>query len=146
MIRLEEIEARYTERMPELAGRIGHAGEFSRLMEKGQLPQLSPYAFILFGGINGGRADASSGLFRQGIVETVNIVLVVRSAGDPLKNKAVDEATPLVRKSIEALAGWGPDGAPGVLVLRRAALVGSAQGVLLFQIDFELDDQLRIER
>ena len=45
---------------------------------------------------------------------------------------------------IAALAGWGPDSAPGVFELSRGDLVSMKAGALIYQLDFTLNDQLRI--
>jgi hypothetical protein len=65
-------------------------------------------------------------------------------AGDALGDRGLDEVTPLVRSVIEAVVGWGPATAPGVFVLSRGELVGSQDSTLIYQLDFSLDDQLRI--
>ena len=45
---------------------------------------------------------------------------------------------------IEAVCGWAPDDAIGVFELRSAELVGAKDGALIFQLEFTLNDQLRI--
>ena len=72
------------------------------------------------------------------------MVLVVRVAGDPLRAKAVASLVPLARATINAVAGWAPDDAIGVFRLVQAELIGASGGALIFEIDFALDDQLRI--
>ena len=94
--------------------------------------------------MTGGTAKLSTGKFIQDFRESVIVVLVLRSAGDPLAMRAIDEASPIVRQVVEAVCGWGPDDAPGVFVLERAELVGAKQGALVFEMSFALDDQLRI--
>ena len=89
-------------------------------------------------------AAAAAGIFVQDFSETVTVVVIVRVGGDPLEAKAIDQLSPIVRKVILAVAGWGPGDAPGVFVLERGELVGATGGASVFQIDFALDDQLRI--
>lgn len=144
MIRLAEVRARIEARVPALAGNLRNAGDWARVVEQQMLPEFSPAAFLLPGGFVGGKADVATGLFRQSYQETVSIVLVVRVAGDPLGEAAIDEITPLVRAVVEAVAGCSPDDAPGAFVLERGELVGAKDGALLFHIDFSLHAQLRI--
>lgn len=144
MIRTEEIATLAEAAAPELAGRIGYAAEWTRVVEEGQLPQVTPAAFVLPGGITGGGVRAATGLFIQDVSELVSLVLVVRVAGDATGAAAVDEARPIVAAVIGGVLGKGPDDAPGVWALSRAELVGSQDSALIFQIDFTLQDQLRI--
>lgn len=144
MIRVDEVRARIEERVPELTGRLGTAGEFARLVQRNQLPQQTPAAFVLPGALAGGAATAGAGLFRQGFGETVSVVLVVRSAADATGARALDEITPLIRAAVTAVAAWAPSDALGTFVLGRGELVGVESGALVYQLDFNLDDQLRI--
>lgn len=146
MIRLDDVRTRVEAQVPDLAGRLGNAGAFADLVERNQLPQITPAGYVLPGGISGGTPDVTTGLFRQDFREIVSIVLVSRVAGDPLRNKAIDELAPFVRTVIEAVVGWAPAGAIGVFQLQEAQLVGAKGGALVFQIDFALNDQLRISR
>ena len=144
MIRVDEVRERIEGRVPALAGQIGNAGEFAKLVEANQLPQRAKGGFVLPGSISGGSRQAISGMFTQAIAETVLVVLTVRVASDPTGQRALDEITPLVRDVVAAVCGYSPADAPGVFALARGELVGAAQGMLIYQLDFTLDDQLRI--
>lgn len=144
MLRTEEISALVEAAAPVLAGRVGYAAEWTRVIAEGQLPQVTPAAFVLPGGLTGGQTRAATGLFIQDVSEMVSIVLIVRVAGDATGAAAVDEVRPIVAAVIGGVLGKGPDDAPGVWKLGRAELVGSQDSALIFQIDFTLFDQLRI--
>lgn len=144
MIRIDEVRARIEARVPALAGKIGNAGQFSLLVERNQMPQHSVAGFVLPGGLQGGQTNAVSGFFTQMFAETVIVVLAARVANDPTGERATDEISPLVRDVIAAVCGWGPDDAPGIFVLGTGELVGVQAGTLIYQLDFTLDDQLRI--
>jgi hypothetical protein len=141
--RIEEVAARIEAEVAELTGQLGEAADFADLVERKKLPAKTG-GFVLPGGLRGGAADAASGLFRQSFDEIVKVVLVVRVAGDPLRAKAVASLVPLARATINAVAGWAPDDAIGVFRLVQAELIGASGGALIFEIDFALDDQLRI--
>ncbi|MBN9504921.1 MAG: hypothetical protein J0I69_02750 [Altererythrobacter sp.] len=144
VLRLDAVRERVEALVPDLAGRLGNAGDFANLVERNQLPQVTPAGYVVPGGLRGLAADAATGLFRQHFQEIVSVVLVCRVAGDPLHARAIDAATPLVRATLEAVLGWAPDDAIGVFELVQAELVGAKDSALVFQIDFALNDQLRI--
>lgn len=144
MIRIDEVRARIEGKVPALAGKVGNAGTFAQLVERNQMPQHSVAAFVLPGGLQGGAVGAVSGFFKQSFAENVIVVLAARVANDPTGERATDEITPLVRAVIEGVCGWGPDDAPGVFTLGSGELVGVQASTLIYQLDFTLDDQLRI--
>jgi hypothetical protein len=146
MIRLDEVRDRVKARVPAFAAasRMGNAAQFSTLVESNQTPQVTPAAYVLPGPIQGGAANAMAGAFLQSFRETVIVVLFVKVAGDARGGKAIDEITPLIRQVVEAVAGWAPADAVGVFVLVSGELVGSQRGHLIYQLDFALEDQLRI--
>lgn len=146
MFRLDAIRERIEALVPVLAGRIENAAQFATLVERNQLPQVTPAAFVLPGGLRGGAADMATGIFRQNFDEMVSVVLADRVAADPKGGKALDGITPMVRDVVDAICGWGPDDAIGIFTLGSGELVGSTAGVLVFQLDFNLSDQLRIIR
>lgn len=134
----------------ELTGRIRPAANLSDLMARGQAPQVCPAAFVLPLGLRGGSFNAMANLIVQDIVETIGIVLFVRSAGDATGSRMVDQLTPLRAAVIRAIVGWSPpsewldDEAVGVFRLGRGELVSLSAGLLVYQLDFTFDDQLRI--
>lgn len=146
MIRLDDVRERIAAQVAAFASdsRIGNAAQFSALVENNQTPQVTPAAYVLPGPLQGGDAKLSTGVFIQDFRETVIVVLFVKVAGDARGGKAIDEITPLIRQVVDALAGWAPENAVGVFVLGSGELVGSQRGHLIYQLDFALDDQLRI--
>lgn len=143
-IRIEEVRTRIEAQVAQLAGKVGEAADFADLVERKKIPAQTPACFVLPAGLRGGKASAVSGLFRQDFTEIVKVVLVERVAGDPLRGKAVANITPLLRALVQAIAGWAPDDAIGIFALAQAELVGASGGALIFEVDFALDDQLRI--
>ncbi|MEQ1499142.1 MAG: hypothetical protein ABL914_10810 [Novosphingobium sp.] len=144
MIRIDEVRARIEELVSDLKGRLEGAAQFAELIDKNRMPQVTPAGFVLPGGLTGGGAEMMAGKFVQNFREGVIVVVMVRVAGDPLAMRAIDEASPIIRAVVQAICGWGPDDAPGVFVLERGELVGAKDGALIYQIDFSLNDQLRI--
>lgn len=145
LFQTSEVLARIEEKVPALFGRMGLAGKFATLVEGGKLPQQTPAGFVLPGGLKGGSADAGAGIFRQHIAKGVIVVLCVRFAGDALGDRGADIVDPLAEAVVKGLVGWGPETAPGVFVLEAGELVGSDRGTLIYQLDFSLNDQLRVK-
>jgi hypothetical protein len=46
---------------------------------------------------------------------------------------------------IASVAGWAPGDEIGVFALSRATLLDFTRGVIVYQIDFAIADQLRID-
>lgn len=141
---LEESKERLATYVPELDGRIEEAASLATLMQRNQLPQVTPAAFLLPLGLRGGLADTMAGMFRQGLERVMGVVLIFRSVGDAIGAKAFDRLSPLIDAVISTFAGWGPEGAIGVFRLGRGELLSMQAGTIVYQLDFILDDQLRI--
>lgn len=126
----------------DLYGRVEGAAEFTDLMQRNDLPQATPAAFVLPLGLAGQQADAMAGAFTQAITETVGVVLVVRGH-DRTGKRALERIDQLIRDVIAALIGWAPANEIGAFKLMRGQLIGLRAGALLYQIDFAISDQLR---
>jgi hypothetical protein len=145
MDRSADVSARIEAKVPALAGRFEAAARLAQLIAREQAPERTPAAFALFGEIQGGAADMITGFFSQHVRETVAVLLFERAADDRHGGKAGAKLSSLVTDVIEAVCGWGPDdGIGGVFTLRSAGFVGFVGSALLYQIDFALDDQMRI--
>lgn len=143
---LDDVAARLAAEIPELARRVEGAAELAELVEKKLLPQTTPFAYVLPLGFRGGAPDAAAGLYRQLLDETVGVVLVVRTAGDATGRKTLPKVHELRDQVVQALAGWAPAGAFGVLAPSRGALVSLTAGAVIYQVDFRIDSLLRITR
>lgn len=132
------------ESIPLIKGRVYGAARLANIMQAGTLTQVCPAAFTLPLGIGGGKADAMSGFYTQSIDRLDGVLLVVRHAGDASGGAALEQLEPLVEDVIAAIVGQGPEGMPGVYVLRKGELTGMQAGALQYQLDFAIEDQLRI--
>ncbi len=129
-----------------LKGRIHGSAKLEELVRNQQLPQVTPAAFTLPLGIMGGDADAASGLYRQQVVWVEGVVLVVRTAGDATGAAGLQQLRPLIHQTIQAIAGLDDPDMPGVWRLVKGELFNLQAGTLTYQLDFAIDDQLRIAR
>jgi hypothetical protein len=129
----------------ELSGRVEGAAELSELMRKKALPQAGTYAWVVPLGLRPrSHGDAAANAFTQMVDEVFGVVLFVRAAGDPTGGKALPTIDQLVWAVITKICGWGPDEAVGVFSLRRGELLSAEAGVVLYQLDFGLPQQIRI--
>ena len=135
--------ARIEARVPDLAGRTHGAADLAALMAANGLPQVTPAAHVLPMGLQGGRADAAAGMFTQMVDEVVGVLLTFRNAGRT-GDTAMNLSRDTIMAVIAAIAGWAPAGAAGVFRLSRGQILRFAQGTLTYQIDFAIQDQLRI--
>lgn len=129
--------------VPTLTGRIEGAMAFAELMRQNSLPQVTPAAFVLPLGLQGGAVDAVTGIFRQEVREIVGVMLVLRSfsrTGD----KAIPELEELIEAVVNAVAGIEMPGTTGIFSLARGSIVSMTAGTIVYQLEFQLSDQLRI--
>lgn len=141
---LDQAIARVAIAAPDLAGRVESAAELAQLIQAGNLPQVTPAAFVLPLGIRGLAADAVTGVFRQKTAETIGIVLVVEAAGDGTGGLALAPIHALVQLLVGSFCGWVPNGEIGPFRLVTGRLVSLAAGTVIYQLDFAIDNQLRI--
>ncbi len=141
---VEDVAQRIGAQVAALTGAIDFIADLASLIQQGALPQREVCAFVIGLGFDGGKAEAAVNAFTQGLTQSVGVVLCVKALGDAKAQKAVPTIDALSQSVIEAVAGWGPSTAPGVFTVSRGRLLNADKGLLLYQIDFALVDQLRI--
>lgn len=128
-----------------LKGRIETAAELTATVAAGALPNITPHAYVVPLGLRPiGSGEASAGAFTQDVDQVVGVILCVRYSGDAKGGKALPAIDQLIAATIGCLAGWAPEGAIGVFRLMRGQLVSVNAGMTLYQLDFAIQDQLRI--
>ncbi len=137
------VQTRLEARVPALTGRVQGAADFSDLMHRNQLPQVTPAAHVLGLGMTGGRGESASGLYTQIFDQVIAVLLTIRSHS-ATGERVLDDAESLIRAVVEALVGWAPTSETGVFRLVRGNLVSMQAGTLVYQLDFTITDQLRI--
>ncbi len=131
--------------VPQLADRVQGAAELSEMVKRQALPQSPVFAFVLPLGLSArGEGECMSGGFIQQFDATLAVLLGVRAAGDPSGSRALPTIDDLVGATLSAVCGRGPDDALGVWRLMRGELLSAADGVVLYQLEFGLRDELRI--
>lgn len=142
---LEAVITKISAEVPDLAGRVSGAVDFGALVAGGQMPASTYAAFVIPAGLNGRAAEAAAGSFVQSFDETIGVVVTIRSF-EAAARRAVDPLRELVRQVYECLCGWAPSDEVGVLVLRAGRLLSMQAGLIVYQLDFTLTDQMRIAR
>jgi len=136
--------ARIEARVPALAGRVRGAAEFSALVASNDISAVRAGAYVLAMSLTGGAARAATGAFVQDVEEGLTVLLTQR-AEEPTGGTGRDWIVTQRDALIAALAGWVPAGSPGAMRLRRGQMLNVARGLLVYQLDFAVPTQLRID-
>ncbi|WP_323780149.1 hypothetical protein [Thalassovita sp.] len=140
---LDAVQTRLAARIPDLAGRVHDAADFTEMLRRGGSPTAMPAAYIMPAAMIGRQPGGVTGLFVQEYTESISVVLVFGST-EPRATRAFKRLRPFIFDVIEAIAGWTPGGTAGVYQLARGAVLGVGEGRLTYQLDFTIFDQLRI--
>lgn len=124
-------------------GRVETAADLAALMRSGQAAQPQLRAHVLPAALVAKAADAAAGAFVQAVERGVSVIITL-PAFDATGAGDTDRMEQLVLQTIFALAGWGTDTSVGVFQLRQGRLLSLQGGVMVYQVDFVISDQLRI--
>jgi len=119
------------------------AAAFATIVERRAWPQVTPAAYVVPEGLRGLAPSAGAGAFVQPTQESVSVLLVVRPH-DRVGAAGIEPIEALKRAVLRAVAGWGPQDAMGQFRLTRGATRDISGGAIVYQIEFAIDDQLRI--
>lgn len=134
---------RLAARVPDFEGRVSGAADLAALIARKDGPFQTPSAHVLPTGGTFGQAETIAGFFRQDHTRSLAVLIWV-AAYEATAARAVPTLEALEASVLAALAGWRPEGVPGNLVARRSALVDLRGNLIVWQIDFNIQDQLRI--
>lgn len=124
-------------------GRIDLAGNLAALMKTGQPMQPVLRAHVLPADLAGREVHSATGGFIQSLDRGVS-VLITLPAFDGTGAAGMPDIEALIASTVGALCGWAPPDTPGVFRLRQGRLLSLTGGVILYQLDFTISDQLRI--
>lgn len=137
---VDAVKARLTERgFP----RVEDAAQLQKLIQSNALPSAGASLFVVPMMFRGGSVRSASVPFIQDTEETIAVFIAVRDA-QPQGDRAREALEPLIAGVIAAVAGWQAAGATDAFRLIRGSVLSFGQGVLLYQIDFATQSQLRI--
>lgn len=123
--------------------KVEGAAELTSYMATQNKPPAGITAFVVPTGLRGGEVTSASTLYVQMVEEVVTVILIMRHA-DRTGAAALPKIEAAIDECITAVAGWGPDDAPGTFRLRSGAPFSFSGDMLAYQIEFAIMDQLRI--
>ncbi len=139
------VAQRIDSQVPELAGAIEFIAELAALMEEGALPQRDVAAYVVpLGFDDRGDDENTVNVHTQILADTVGVVLCVKARGDVKAKKALPKIDELAHDVVAAVAGWAPNDQVGVFRAKHGRLMPGGRGIIVYSIDFEIIDQLRI--
>lgn len=143
---VEQVADQLDAEVPALKGGVEYIAELAALLESGGAPQRDVAAFVVNLGMDDRGGDAAAGMHTQMIGTTIGVVLCVRSRGDAKAKRAIPTVDALVKQTIDAVAGWAPtDDYTGVFSVARGRQLPLVAGLIVYQLEFTIDDQLRVE-
>lgn len=140
---LDVIIQRLKDEVAFLEGRVEGAADFTNLVEQRKISPYATAAHVIPTGLRGGAADAASGLFRQTFDEAISVLISIRS-NDATGKRALENLNPNLMAVVEAIAGWAPDDQIGVFRLVNGRVVSMTRGAFIYELNFAIQDQLRI--
>lgn len=142
---LPAVKTRLEEQVPELAGRVGLAVDFQRLLSTGKAPSGGLNAWVLPGTVQGRPGDSATGVFTQPLIRSASVVTMLQST-DPSGARALERLDDFLMDVARAIAGWTPDETtPGVFELAQERPLQAPRGLMGFMTDFRINDRLRID-
>lgn len=143
---LDEIITQLKAEVADFENRVDTAAQLAALVRSGNLPNRTPCAYVVPLGFTTEPQKSAAGMFIQSIKPRVGVVIAVNTAGDASGAKSLPEIETLSDDVIAALAGWQPASAKDGLQIVKGQLVSLTRGLILYQLDFSITDQVRIAR
>jgi hypothetical protein len=141
------VQQRLEDRVEELAGRLGSASDLVALLDSNVAPTAGVSGYLVPAGTTGVPTRASgaiAGRFTQEVRHGVTLVVFLRNV-DRHGKRALAELDSFAAAIREAVCGWAPAGTVGVFELQRDGVLQTRhKGVLAYQFQFVISDQLRI--
>jgi hypothetical protein len=141
---IDLVKQRIDSEVSALTGGIEFIAELQALLDQGGLPQRDVGAFVIPLGFDDRGGNSVVGMHTQMLANAVGVVLYVKARGDLKARKALPRVEVLIGEVVDAVAGWTPGDTSGVFNVKRGRLAPGGKGIIVYQIDFELLDQLRI--
>lgn len=140
-MQVDAVIARLKAEVPALRT-VAAAADMMQLMKANGLPQITPAAHVVPAGLRGGSAEAMAGAFIQNITEAIGIVITFRNT-DAAGAKGLAQADDVITDILTAVAGWGPEDAPGVFALVRGSVLSMEATTMVYLLEFSIPLQLR---
>jgi hypothetical protein len=141
---VDSVAQRIGATVPALTGAIEGIADLAALISAGAMPQREVCAFVVPLGFDDRGGDSAVNAFTQMLDTSVGVVLSIKALGDATARKSLPTIDSLEVAVIATIAGWAPGNVAGVFRVMRGRLVSVEKGLVLYQLDFALTDQLRI--
>ncbi|UFZ05458.1 hypothetical protein LQG66_03840 [Bradyrhizobium ontarionense] len=141
---VDNVSTRIDAVVPALKDRIEGIADLAALIAAGALPQREVAAFVVPVGFDDRGGESATSVHTQVLEESIAVILCVKALGDAKARRALPTIEQLTGAVIAAVAGWAPDDVAGVFRVVRGRLLSAEKGLVLYQLDFALLDQLRI--
>lgn len=141
---VDAVASRISATVGALTERIEGAADLAALISAGAMPQREVTAFVVPLGFDDRGGDSATSAHTQMLEESVGVVLVIKALGDAKARRALPTIEQLTDAVIVAVAGWAPEDVADVFRVKRGRLLSADKGLVIYQIDFALLDQLRI--
>ncbi|WP_316200407.1 MULTISPECIES: hypothetical protein [unclassified Bradyrhizobium] len=141
---VDSVAARIEALVSDLAGRVEGIADLAALVAEGALPQREVTAFVVPLGFDDRGGDSATSVHTQMLENAIGVVLCIKALGDTKARRALPPIERLTDSVLHAVAGWAPDDVAGVFRVTRGRLLSAEKGLVLYQLDFALQDQLRV--
>lgn len=122
--------------------RVEGAADFMALRKANALPQVTPAAHVIPGGLRGGARQDTAGGYIQDYEEVVAVIITLRG-NDPEGQRALAALDPIITAIIGAICGWAPVPGPGDFRLARGSVASMDAEALVYLLEFAIPRQLR---
>jgi len=143
MTLLSDVVSRLSTELSEL-GAIETVVDLAALVQNGALPQRDVTLFVVPLGFDDLGGESAANIHTQSIQEAIGVIIAVKARGDAKALKSLPTIDGIKDRVVNGLAGWAPDHTVGVFKALRGRIVSVSGGLVLFQLDFAIVDQLRI--
>jgi hypothetical protein len=141
---IDAVASRIDDQVVTLKGAVQYIADLAALISANAMPQRELTAFVVPLGFDAGDGESAVNYHVQPLDRAIGVVLAVKALGDAKAKRALPSIDVLEKSVVNAIAGWTPDNVVGVFNVKRGRLVSVESGLVLYQIDFALKDQLRI--
>ena len=146
MTLLADVAERVRTSVPALADRVEFVADMAALVSEGALPQKELMAYVVPLGFDDHGGETVAGLHTQMLKQSIGVILCAKALGDARARRALPTIDTVKDQVIAAVAGWAPVDVAGVFSVTKGRLVSVTKGLVIYQLDFAVTDQLRITR
>lgn len=142
MLSVDAVKARLQTLGTGVLRKVEGAPDFMALRKANALPQVTPAAHVIPGGLRGGARQDTAGGYIQDYEEVVAVIVTLRG-NDPEGLRALVALDTIITAIIGAVCGWAPAPGPGDFRLLRGSVASMDAEALVYLLEFAIPLQLR---